>query len=263
MISPPGLALAPGEVLVHHVSPDGEVELRVVPIAALVAEETIDTADATRSDAVRISGEVVSRIWIEVLRANGPDFPSPSPVHVPGAFDPAWLRELPLPVGTDRPATQPIALVDQHTSVSERHSFERSTDEQAIDDAYRREPRTRVYEDIGYSGDGWFSLAARQLVRLARCKVVCALYSSCADDLTMGEHHDMWQGVIIQFDGTKVWHTRADMASPPREITMRAGDMLLMPNGTWHEVSTPDHSTHMVFAIQTHEPISTQTADTR
>jgi len=72
--------------------------------------------------------------------------------HYPAAFDDAWLASLPLPLGRDRPAGQPVALLS--STRIERH----------LGPEIPRGPRTQVLEDIGRCDeDSWYALAARHL----------------------------------------------------------------------------------------------------
>lgn len=45
-------------------------------------------------------------------RSRGPRAPVRRHRHFAGALDPAWLASLPLPIGQDWPAEQPVALLD-------------------------------------------------------------------------------------------------------------------------------------------------------
>ena len=101
--------------------------------------------------------------------------------------------------------------------------------------------------------DGWYSLVAMNLARIARCKVVCSMYESRAGDRTLGPHTDSWFGIIVQFRGAKDWKVWHD--SVAENILLSTGDMMLLPEGLEHDVSTPEYSVHLVFALVTSEPL--------
>jgi len=252
MLSPPGLELRPGEVLVQHPTSDGGHELRPRRIASAVSDHA-PQADTSSQGPARAAVTLASRLWTSVVRAGGPQPDSPRAVHVPGLFDPAVLQGLLLPIGEHRPETQTVVLVDQGIEM------ERSTGADAIADAYARRPRTRLYECVDIGSVGPYSIVALLLSQLAGCRVVCTIYESHAGDAKMGEHRDDWYGVIIQLSGAKQWRLRSDRSADPQSVTLNAGDGLLLPGGVWHDVITPDESVHVVYAILTDQPIKPTT----
>ncbi|WP_405824441.1 cupin domain-containing protein [Streptomyces sp. NBC_00838] len=172
--------------------------------------------------------------------------------HVKGAFDEKWIGSLPLPT-KDRAPSQTVALVDETTG------SQREVDEVAVEAAYAQRPRTQILESIHSRSDGWPSLVALHLARLLRHRVLCSLFESRAGDLTLGPHVDDWDGVILQIQGAKGWRLWPEPHSPSRDVVTRAGDVLLLPRGVKHEVTTPEHSVHLLFAV-TSEPFAALSA---
>ncbi|MGW0056491.1 JmjC domain-containing protein [Nocardia nova] len=198
-----------------------------------------------------IASQFIARIWSSILPVLHLPEGSQSAVHLPGIFDPLFIEEKAwLPLADSRPPRQTVALVDEDR-------FERSSEDRAIEVAYDSRPRTRVYEGIDSGSDGWFSLVALQLANLARCRVVCTMYESAAGDLSMGAHVDEWFGAIVQMHGCKDWRISAGGAETVAvEIQTKPGDVLLLPQNIEHEVSTPEHSTHIVFAFVESTPLA-------
>jgi hypothetical protein len=177
--------------------------------------------------------------------------------HFPGALDPAWLAALPLPRGDRLPAGQPVALIDS-TNRDLEHHIEAAT----LRAARLHRPRTRVYEDVGFGDDQWAGLTAGHLTRLtgSALRVLCSVYESAHGDETFGAHRDAWFGAVIQVAGAKHWQIGPgllDAASPPAQVTMTAGDILLVPRSLPHLVSTPADpgwSVHLAFALDRDPP---------
>ena len=193
-------------------------------------------------EAVRFSGGVSTRTYR----------------HFPGALDPAWLATLPLPCGKGRlPRGQPAALID-----GTHREFERHIETATLLTAYRHRPRTRLYEDIGFSDDGWAGLAARHLTRLSGSplRVLCSVYESAHGDETFGAHGDAWFGAVVQVAGTKEWQIGEeplDAGASGVKVTVAAGDVLLVPKSLPHVVTTPADpgwSVHLAFAIDRDAP---------
>ncbi|WP_371790408.1 cupin domain-containing protein [Streptomyces sp. NBC_01471] len=180
----------------------------------------------------RLSSAVVPR------RTPGPGMQL---IHLPHVFPEQWIASLPIPV-EDKPPGQTVALVDGA-------AFHREVSEEAVTSAYAERPRTRVFESIHARSDGWYSLVALRLAGLVRHRVVATLYESSAGDLNFGAHDDVWDGVIVQLRGAKSWRLWPEPHGQPREVLTRAGDVLLLPRGVKHEVTTPDRSVHLVLAV--------------
>ena len=141
--------------------------------------------------------------------------------HYPAAFDPTWLASLPPPLGRDRPAGQPVALLS--STRIDRH----------LGPEIPRGPRTRVLEDIARCDeDSWYALAARHLTFLSgsALPVTCSVFESWSGDETFGRHRDPWLGVVVQVAGVKNWllgECLLDGSSvPAKAVTSRAGDIL-------------------------------------
>lgn len=200
------------------------------------------------------AAEFTGTLWAALHAAGGPRRPATAGHrHFSRAYDAGWLAALPLPIDENRPPGLPVALLD------DRDDFDRHIDGQALTDAYAGRPRTQVYEDIGRdTPHAWYSLAARHLGRLAECDlhVVCSIFQSRAGDESLGGHWDAWYGAIVQMSGAKKWDIGESLldgtTQPTRELTTGAGDILLLPKGLPHAVSTPKdpgHSVHLTFAI--------------
>lgn len=65
----------------------------------------------------------------------------------------------------------------------------------------------------------------------------------------------MWYSAIVHLTGAKDWtlgHGVMDDTGPTRTLTTTAGDILLIPQGLAHDVSTPadpGHSRHLQFTL--------------
>jgi hypothetical protein len=188
----------------------------------------------------RIASAVLTQLSSVVVprwRPNGMSL-----AHLPSAI-PEEAASLPLP--SDPGARGPA----QSVTLVAGDDFQRETDEAATAQQYAAWPRTRVMESIETRSDGWPSLISLRLAGMVRRRVVCALYESRQQDTTMGPHQDHWDGVIVQMRGAKLWRLWTDPSGQPREVLTRAGDVLLIPRGVEHDVSTPDYSAHLAFAI--------------
>jgi hypothetical protein len=203
--------------------------------------------NAAEDQAARLTGT----LWEAVCFSGGTG--TATCRHFPAALDPAWLAALPLPCGEALPPGQPVALIDAMHRELERH-IQAGT----LRAAYGHRPRTRVYEDIGFGDDGWAGLAAGHLTRLSggALRVLCSVYESAPGDETFGPHRDGWFGAVVQVAGAKDWQIGEgllDAAAPPAmDVTVRAGDILLVPKSLPHLVTTPADpgwSVHLAFAI--------------
>jgi len=164
--------------------------------------------------------------------------------HLRGVFDPEWLQTLPLPIGENRPIKQTVSLgKDMH--------FERHSDEADLQGAYELERRTKIYEAVESRSGGWSAEATRYLMKLAGCDVVCSVYESRAEDKNLGPHRDRWYGAIVQILGAKAWQLGEDVGGEEPTVVAEAGDVLIVPQGLYHDVSTPDYSVHMTVAMLT------------
>ncbi|MGW6459962.1 JmjC domain-containing protein [Streptomyces sp. NPDC055078] len=134
-------------------------------------------------------------------------------------------------------------------------NFQREVTPTAVARAYQERPRTRVYESADARSDGWYGLVALHLARALRHRVICTMYESNTGDSTLGRHHDAWDGVVVQLRGTKHWTLWPDEPRDPLELVTETGDLLLLPHGMEHDVSTPGtpgYSVHAVFAATSH-----------
>jgi uncharacterized RmlC-like cupin family protein len=189
-----------------------------------------------------LAAPFVGGLWAAIRSADGPCPASQDYQHLPGVFDPAWLQTLPLPIGKNRPTRQTVSL-------GKAMHFERLSDEAALKNAYDSQPRTKIYESIETRSGGWTAEATRYLMKLAGCDVVCSVYESQAGDKTLGPHKDRWYGAIVQIHGAKEWQLGEDVEREQTTVVAEAGDLLLVPQGLLHDVSTPNYSVHMTVAI--------------
>lgn len=165
-------------------------------------------------------------------------------ISFPGAFTPEWLSGLDLPTREHCPDGQAVSLAgDGFTSHGDRAEL--------LAD-YETAPRTWVFERVDES-IGWLNRAASYLTRLSASPFVvsAAVYDSRASDRPSAAHWDQWYSAVVQVEGAKVWRIGADWC----RVTTRPGDVLLMPEGLVHAVSTPADpglSRHLVFDIGVH-----------
>lgn len=197
---------------------------------------------------LRIGQEVSRRLWLAACQNGGPvPLQAGAWKHIPGAFQPAWLASLALSIDGRPGSNQTVALV-------KGDDFDRSAIGADVAIAYSNNPRTQVYESVGARSGGWFAAVDTLLARLFRCEVTSDVYVSNVGDANIGLHRDEWYGIIIQLYGAKQW-TLLDPKGVPTVIMLEAGDVLLLPPDVRHNVSTPHHSMHVVFAVMTHEPL--------
>ena len=198
--------------------------------------------------AARLAGA----IWAAVSAAGGPD--NAAFRHFPAVLDPAWLAALPIPTAASLPPGQIAAMPDPSG-----RTFQRHTDAAALRAAYEHRPRTRIIEDIGWGHDTpWAALAGQHLTRLAQTgtRVIISVYQSASGDQELGTHRDTWTGAIVQADGAKTWRAGESLAGAgngdAEEVTITAGDILVIPRNLPHHVTTPPdpgRSLHLVFAV--------------
>jgi hypothetical protein len=185
--------------------------------------------------------------WQAVLLSGGPR--AVAFRHFRAAFDRTWLASLPLPTAGNLRPGQPAAVPG-----SDGLSFERHDGSAALRAAHEHRPATRIYEDIGWGPDGtrWAALAGQHLTRLADGpRVTATVYESAHGDQELGAHRDTWLGIIVQVDGAKAWHAGEGLPGLPggaHQVTMTAGDVLILPKNLPHLVTTPadpGHSVHL------------------
>jgi hypothetical protein len=190
-------------------------------------------------------------LWAAFTHAGGTKPPIPTHQHYPHAYDPAWLATLPLP--TDDP--------DQPVDLAEGGHFEHHQHPAALARAYRENPRTRVHVGL-HRASPWITRAADHLTRLTGSAphVMATAYASTTGDATIGAHDDAWDGAIIQITGAKTWHLGPGLLhsdQPTHQVTTTPGDILILPDGTPHAVTTPrepGYSLHLAFAIRRRRP---------
>lgn len=202
-----------------------------------------------------MAAEFFGTLWAAFTHAGGTKPPIPAHQHYQRAYDPGWLATLPLP--TEDP-DQPVDLVeDGH--------FERHDDPVSLHHAYYQNPRTRIHVGL-HRASPWITRVADHLTRLTHSKphVMATAYASTTGDATIGTHDDAWDGAIIQLTGAKTWQLGPgllDPGQPAYTVTTAPGDILILPDGTPHTVTTPPdpgHSLHLVFAIRRRKPAPQQ-----
>ena len=204
---------------------------------------------ATRPETT--AAQITGPLWAAITAAGG--LTATTWACYPAAYSPRWLAGLPLPAGTRQPPGQPAALLDG------RDTFERHHDPAALAAACAARPRSIVYEDIGHAAPhAWHALAATLLGRLSETPVTvaCSAFASRYGDESLPAHWDAWYGAIIHISGAKDWAIGPGLldpaAPPPERVTTRAGDILLLPRGLPHAVTTPPspaRSLHLNFAL--------------
>jgi hypothetical protein len=197
------------------------------------------------------AAQVTGPLWAAITAAGG--LAATGHACYPRAYNPRWLAGLPLPVGPRQASGQPAALLDG------RDVFERHHDPAALAAAYAARRRSVVYEHIGHAAPAaWHALTAGLLGRLSATpiSVACSAFASRHGDESLPAHWDAWYGAVIQVDGAKDWLIGPgllDLAGPPPDrVTTRAGDILLLPRGLPHAVTTPPRpgrSLHLNFAL--------------
>lgn len=197
-----------------------------------------------RSKLVSTAAHMTALLWKAVVSNHL--LTSIDTVRLEGYIPESILGDLSTPTGPRRNKAQTVALVDGT-------NFERHNRREDIEEQYKHNPRTRIYEGIDVRSPDWYSLVSLQLARLAGCRVACSLYVSNSHDSGLIRHTDAWHGLVLQLSGEKVW-----MIGPGKReqhIVTRRGDLLLLPEGVLHCVATPNHSMHMVFAVINSERI--------
>jgi hypothetical protein len=197
------------------------------------------------------AAEFFGTLWAALHDASATTPPIPAPRHYASAYDPAWLATLPLPI---EDPSQPVDLV-------EGGHFERHDNAPELHEAYHRKPRTRIYVGL-HQSTPWVTRVAEHLTRLTRSAphVMATAYASNSTDATIGAHRDAWDGAIIQLVGSKTWQLGPGLLHPGHAIehvTTNPGDILILPDGLPHAVTTPldpGHSLHLVFAIRRRAP---------
>ncbi|MEU5978413.1 cupin domain-containing protein [Streptomyces sp. NPDC047315] len=199
----------------------------------------------------RLASDVVARLaaaWI-------PNEGTQTPVHIPNRFAPSHLDRLSLPVGADRPPHQPVAFIDSNAP----QGFHREITPDAIETADQNRGHTRVYESVDVRSDGWHSQVSTHLARILRRRIAVAVYESQTGDQSLGKHRDAWDGIILQLRGAKRWTLWPELQGTPKELSTHTGDILIIPQGMQHDVTTPPHpghSLHITFAV-TPTPLNT------
>lgn len=196
-----------------------------------------------------ISGELAGSLWAAVRLSDGPHPATQNYRYFRGLFNPDFLNRLQLPTDADYPEVQ-------HVTLEGRGDLQRPTADE-LAEAYRDNPRTRLYENLRAP---WAVETISLLQKLARCAVSLAIYDSLPFEDNFGPHSDRWYLVAAQWRGVKQWWIGDDATKNktiPPTITMKPGDVLCLPQGVMHDISTPDPigSTHLAVAIVTERPI--------
>lgn len=109
------------------------------------------------------------------------------------------------------------------------------------ENAYR--PRTRLYESVHTRRGEWPALVASQLASWLGANVLSSVYEAEASDAGLPEHHDAWDNIVLQIEGTKRWRLG------DAEVLLHPGDVLVVPTGFMHYVRTQTHSVHINFEV--------------
>lgn len=111
-------------------------------------------------------------------------------------------------------------------------------------------PRTRLYESVHTRRGEWPSLVAAHLAAWLGADVLSSVYEADASDAGLPEHHDAWDNIVLQIEGTKRWKLGDS------EVVLRPGDVLVVPTGVMHFVRTPTHSVHINFEVVDSEVVA-------
>ena len=197
------------------------------------------------TNAERIRGTLVAAaLWRRITQTGGPRPAHHTHSHFPRALAPAEVATLDVPSRTHIPEGQSVTLAGR--------GFERYGDHTATLAAYRQLPRTWIFERANETV-AWINTTAAHLTALSQGPhpVIAAVYDSHAADQPSAPHYDTWYSAIIQIHGAKQW----SIGPNGHQITTQPGDILLIPEGLAHAVTTPTdpgHSTHLVFDIGIH-----------
>lgn len=190
-------------------------------------------------------GRLTSMLWSAAIRSNLLEPDAPPIVH--RAYFPAdLLTQLDHHV-------EDAVLAQRIPTLVGGMEFARSDDAEQQQHAYQARPRTRIYEGIDVSAPGWHSLISLQLAGLSGYRTVCSAYESSASDEGLDLHSDQWHGLVLQLRGEKSW--KVETPSGITSLSLASGDLLTVPEGVPHLVSTPRYSLHLVFAIIPEEPV--------
>ncbi|HEU5427787.1 MAG TPA: cupin domain-containing protein [Actinocrinis sp.] len=206
------------------------------------------TATETRTPQA-LAATFTGILWAAIRASDGPRPSEPRYHHIPAAYHPDWLAALPLPTLDSGPPTQQVALIRPG-------EYDRYLNGDALKQAHEARPRSRSFENVQRSCN-WLSLVSQHLQRLSasELEVLVSLYESDHGDENLGPHWDVWYSAIVHLTGAKVWtlgHGVMDGTGPTRTLTTTAGDILLIPQGLAHDVSTPadpGHSRHLQFTL--------------
>lgn len=183
-------------------------------------------------------------LWACITQVGGPRPDHGAHKVFPGAFTADWLCELELPTREHARDGQAVALAGD--------GFARHGDRTRLPADYQAAPRTWVFERADWSVP-WLNLAASYLTKLSasRFPVNAAVYDSHAADQPSAVHRDQWYSAVVHIEGAKAWRIGADEC----RVTTRPGDVLLLPEGLVHAVSTPvdpGYSRHLVYNLAMH-----------
>jgi len=212
----------------------------------------------TSDKSARSAARFVGVVWAAISSTGGATRPSRhGHVHFSEAVAPNWLARQPLPIDANRPPDVPVALVGPPDRDG-ANEFERHTDITALTEAYTARPRTRLYEAVQRGDSSWIGQTCHHLGRLSKSnlEVLCSVFQSTATDEKLPAHWDMWYGVVVQAIGLKEWTIGTGLFDGPADdvqtVTTKPGDILILPKGLPHTVSTPvdpGYSVHLAFAL--------------
>lgn len=104
--------------------------------------------------------------------------------------------------------------------------------------------RTRLYESVHARPGHWPALVASHLASWLDADVLSSVYEAEASDAGLPEHHDAWDNIVLQIEGTKRW-----VLGGGEVVVLAPGDVFVVPTGVIHYVRTPTRSVHINFEV--------------
>lgn len=120
--------------------------------------------------------------------------------------------------------------------------FESMNEAQA---AYETQARTRFFDGLSPTSGSLLGLLNDTLARATNRRTAVSVFVSDRMDAGFALHTDSWIGLVIQLYGGKHWQFGEALS----DVTcLNAGQLLLIPPGVLHRVSTPSYSVHLRIA---------------
>lgn len=162
-----------------------------------------------------------------------------------GSTGPVVVRQLiahEVAESLDRPWT--IAGEGFVVALADGPQMTRFTDPHEASAANAGQPRTRLYESVHARPGHWPAAVASHLASWLDADVLSSVYEAEASDAGLPEHHDAWDNIVLQIEGTKRWVLGGNDV-----VVLAPGDVLLVPTGVMHYVRTPTRSIHINFEV--------------